>query len=270
MNYKPPRVLRADEISCRIQQVTESYGAIILLYKDARTDMDLLDETFGVMNWQRKHFPIDGNLYCGIEVWDDDKKQWVMKQDVGTESNTEATKGEASDSFKRSGTNWGIGRELYTAGFIFIQLEQGEYKTGKNGQPQAVPSFKLAVKEIDYTDNREIKTLVIVDKNGRVRFTKGKSQYIPQTDAPAKPMQGIPVEKARIPRPAAEPVKVSISVTPEELAQRKKEVAALQKQYNITPEALKAFTDEIKCGKLNEQTQQEYTDFLVALQKRFG
>ena len=101
------RPLRADEIECRVSTVSEK-GASVLLYKTARTDMDLLDETVGPMNWQRTHQIIDGNLYCTISIWDDEKKQWVAKQDVGTESNTEKEKGQASDSFKRAGFCWGI------------------------------------------------------------------------------------------------------------------------------------------------------------------
>lgn len=254
---KEIRTLNKDEISCRVQQVTDSAGAIILLYKDARVDMNLLDETYGPMNWQREHAEIDGNLYCTIKVWDGEKNQWVAKQDVGIESQTEKTKGEASDAFKRAGFNWGIGRELYTGPFIFVQLNDGEWKVGNSGKKQTTFSFGLSVKEIKCNENREIETLVLVDKKGAERFSfgKGKTRPIPND---------IPDEKQK------EPAKVTVTVLPEELKQRKKEVAALQAQYNITPEALKAFTDEIKCGKLNEQTQQEYTDFLVAVQKRFG
>lgn len=113
------RALKADEIECRISMVKDN-GLSLLLYKDARVDMRLLDETVGSMNWKRSHQIIDGNLYCTIEIWDKDKGQWISKQDVGTESYTEKEKGQASDSFKRAGFNWGIGRELYTAPFIWI------------------------------------------------------------------------------------------------------------------------------------------------------
>lgn len=168
-----PRLLKAGEISCRVQQVTQGNGAILLLYKDARVDMDILDETFGPENWQRKHIEIGGNLHCIIEVWDDAKKQWIAKQDVGVESNTEATKGEASDSFKRAGTNWGIGRELYTSPFIFIQLEPGEIRTSANGKVQVSSKFGVSVSEIDYSDDRRITRLVLTDRKGNARFTYG-------------------------------------------------------------------------------------------------
>ena len=118
------RDLRADEIECRVQQVKDK-GLVLLLYKDARVDMNILDETVGSSNWQREHYECKGNLFCrvGIDVGTHEGKaeRWVFKSDCGTESNTEAQKGEASDSFKRACFNWGIGRELYTAPFIKIK-----------------------------------------------------------------------------------------------------------------------------------------------------
>ena len=113
------RLLRADEIDARIQSVNKG-GARVLLYKNARTDMDILDETFGPMNWQRKHELINGRLFCSVGVYDSHTDQWVWKQDVGVESNTEKEKGQASDAFKRACVNFGIGRELYTAPDIFF------------------------------------------------------------------------------------------------------------------------------------------------------
>lgn len=111
------RNLKAEEIDCRPALINEK-GISLLLYKDARVDQDILDETVGPMNWQRKHSRDNAN--CEVGIWDEDKKQWVWKEDTGTESNTEKEKGLASDSFKRACFNWGIGRELYTAPFIWI------------------------------------------------------------------------------------------------------------------------------------------------------
>lgn len=162
------RLLTAGEIDCRIGNTTEK-GASILLYKDARVDMRILDETYGSMNWQRRHEVVNGNLFCTIEVWDSEKGCWVSKQDVGTESFTEKEKGEASDSFKRAGFNWGIGRELYTAPFIWITTtsddldNRGKIKT------------KFFVREIAYNEQNEINHLVIVDGKGNARFTFGKN-----------------------------------------------------------------------------------------------
>lgn len=144
------RPLKADEIEVRVSTVKDS-GMSLLLYKDARCDMNILDETVGAYNWQRHHELINGNLFCNVGIAVTNKqgfKEWVWKQDVGTESYTEKEKGQASDSFKRACFNWGIGRELYTAPFIWV--------TGCN----KIDKFK--VKEISYTNNRKISRLTII------------------------------------------------------------------------------------------------------------
>ena len=111
------RPLRADEIECRVSNIDERY-AQFLLYKDARCDMNILDETVGAERWKREH--TRDNRNCIVSIWSDELKQWVSKEDVGSESNIEKEKGVASDSFKRACTNWGIGRELYTSPQIKI------------------------------------------------------------------------------------------------------------------------------------------------------
>lgn len=111
------RDLMAEEIECRVAQATEK-GVSLLLYKDARCDQNILDETVGAFGWMRQHTRDNAN--CIVSIWDEKKGQWILKEDTGTESNTEKEKGLASDSFKRACFNWGIGRELYTAPFIWI------------------------------------------------------------------------------------------------------------------------------------------------------
>lgn len=163
------RLLNADEIECRVAQVSKSqYGVScsLLLYKDARCDMSILDEVYGQTNWKREHVIIDGRLYCNVSVWDAEKGQWVVKQDVGTESNAEKEKGQASDSFKRACTNWGIGRELYTAPMIWVRLRDKEYSE-QNGRIKCKQSFR--VRSIQY-DKRRISGLVIEDEKGEARF----------------------------------------------------------------------------------------------------
>lgn len=119
------RLLRADEIEVRVGNVSKTSGGVtLLLYKDARCDMAILDETLGTFGWQRHHSRDNAN--CVVSIWDSEKKMWIEKEDVGTESNTEAQKGLASDSFKRACFNVGIGRELYTTPFIY--LNAGEFK----------------------------------------------------------------------------------------------------------------------------------------------
>lgn len=157
------RKLKADEIDVRVGRVIDTQkwqGVSLLLYKDARCDMDLLDETVGAMNWQREHSRDNAN--CRVGIWDADKGQWVWKEDTGTESNTEAAKGLASDSFKRACTNWGIGRELYTAKNILVpcQLVNGK----------APSRAKWYVSEIGYDENGNINNLIIVDQNGETAY----------------------------------------------------------------------------------------------------
>lgn len=174
---KEIRLLTADEVECRVATVKkDNSGCSLLLYKDARVDMRILDETFGPMNWQRHHGRDNAN--CIISVWDDDKKQWIEKEDTGTESNTEAAKGLASDSFKRAGFNWGIGRELYDAPFIWVQLSKQDLST--NGKITA----KFFVKDIEYDRTKsEFVKLKIVDSKGAVRFDLGKKAAAPKAPA---------------------------------------------------------------------------------------
>lgn len=164
---KEIRLLNADEIDARVATVNQK-GCSLLLYKDARCDMRLLDETFGSMNWTRSHEVIDGNLYCNVSVWDEEKKMWITKQDVGVESYTEKEKGQASDAFKRACFNFGIGRELYTAPFIWVNLTNYDL----NAQGQIKTTFK--VQSIGYNEKREINRLVIVDNKRNVRYEMGK------------------------------------------------------------------------------------------------
>ena len=164
------RTLNADEIECRVSTVKKTkygVGCSLLLYKDARCDMRIMDETFGQMNWARQHELIGDRLYCIVSVYDAERGQWVSKQDVGTESNTEKEKGQASDSFKRACTNWGIGRELYTAPFIWVNLRDGEYYERNN---KYGVNIRFCVSEIGYNDKREINKLTILDENGNQRY----------------------------------------------------------------------------------------------------
>lgn len=172
------RLLEAREIDVRIQQVcgtAPNVGAILLLYKDARCDMAILDETFGMYGWQREHSFKDGKNYCKVSIWDEQKRCWIAKEDVGVESNTEEVKGQSSDAFKRACFNIGIGRELYSSPFIYIPLVESEwYKDDKSGKLKATNKLKFRVSQIGYTTNREISYIVIVDHTNAVRYTYGK------------------------------------------------------------------------------------------------
>ena len=156
------RLLTKDEIECRISQVTEK-GVGLLLYKTARTDYQLLDETVGMDRWQNQYAVIDGKMYCGIGIKFD--TEWIWKWNCGTESNTEAEKGQASDAMKRAGFCWGIGTELYSAPFIWIPYELLQKTNGNKVYD------RFYVKSIDYDDNEDISALQIVNDIGAVVFT---------------------------------------------------------------------------------------------------
>lgn len=160
------RLLRADEIECRVATVNEK-GLSLLLFKDARVDQRILDETFTPFGWKRTHQCIEGNLYCTVEIWDEGKQQWIAKQDVGTTSYSEKEKGQASDSFKRACFNWGLGRELYTAPFIWVPA--GTANIQKKGD-RYTTSDKFFVHSISYNPQREISALVVINQNGRKVF----------------------------------------------------------------------------------------------------
>lgn len=173
------RDLRADEIDCRIATVKEN-GMTLLLYKDARCDMNILDETVGAFNWQRSH--IRDNANCIVSIWDDEKKQWISKEDVGTESNTEAEKGLASDSFKRACFNWGIGRELYTAPFIWIG--KGMFKDKYD---------KFEVQDITIKDKKIVGLSIYNKTLGKTVYTFGKTTKQKEKAEPEK-METLPTQ----------------------------------------------------------------------------
>jgi hypothetical protein len=154
------RKLKASEIDVRVATVKDN-GVSLLLYKDARVDQNILDETFGIFGWQRTHQEIGGRLYCTVSVCNTETGEWICKQDVGTESYTEKEKGQASDSFKRACFNLGIGRELYTAPFIWIPSNNVQIKN-QNGTYKTFDRFE--VKSIGYDDEGNINSLEIVNK----------------------------------------------------------------------------------------------------------
>jgi hypothetical protein len=148
MNF---RDLTAEEIDVRVQSV-KTNGLVLLLYKNARCDMTILDETVGQTGWQREHYECKGNLFCRVGIKNIDPTslttEWIWKADCGTESNTEAQKGEASDSFKRACFNWGIGRELYTSPFIWVGADKCKIENGKCYDKFAVEKIKIENKKI--------------------------------------------------------------------------------------------------------------------------
>lgn len=159
------RDLYAEEIECRVAQANE-YGVFLLLYKDARCDQNILDETVGAMNWMRSHTRDNAN--CIVSLWDKEKQQWISKEDTGTESNTEKEKGLASDSFKRACFNWGIGRELYTAPVIKIPPQDLAALKEQNGRWKCFDTFE--VQKIIIEKKRIVALAIRNTKTGKTCF----------------------------------------------------------------------------------------------------
>ena len=169
--------LPIEYIDFRIQSINKGGYATILAYKDARVDMKILDDVLGVGFWQKKYEIVNGNLFCSVGIYNKELKEWIWKQDVGTESNTEKEKGQASDAFKRACFNLGIGRELYDYPTIQIKLEENEFKIEQyNGKDIVKPTFDFRLKEwkwfSQFTDNK-LTYLGCKDTNGKLRFSHG-------------------------------------------------------------------------------------------------
>ena len=163
------RPLRPDEVECRVGQVPKSgKGCSLLLYKDARCDMRVLDELVGPFGWQCAYEERKGTLFCGVALRDD-KGEWVWKWDAGTPSDMEAEKGEASDAFKRACFRWGIGRELYTAPFVWVRAEDA--KLEQRGS-RLVPTERFRVSEMAVEGGR-IVALTVSTADGRDVFRWG-------------------------------------------------------------------------------------------------
>lgn len=198
-------LLKADQIECKVKQAT-SRGAALLLYKTARTDYDVLDQTVGPYNWQASYQEIKGNLYCTIAIRDPESDQWISKSNCGIESRDDGEgnekKGEASDAMKRAGVTWGIGRELYTSPFIIADVPVDPDGANRYKLKDKYERFDVAA--IEYDDQRRISALTITGKFGRVVYTyperAGNTQ---KTEPPTKPQEALrtaaPAGKANTP-----------------------------------------------------------------------
>jgi hypothetical protein len=170
-NLKINTPLEINDIDFRVQSINKGGFATILAYKDARVDMNRLDAVDGVEGWQKKYEVVDGNLFCSVGIWSKNLSQWIWKMDVGTESNTEKEKGQASDAFKRACFNLGIGRELYDYPLIQVKLLDNEFDKSTNK-----PTWDFKLKEwiwfSQFTDGK-LNYLGCKDQNGKVRFSFG-------------------------------------------------------------------------------------------------
>lgn len=156
------RKLKGSELQCKCTDTKYKGSATILIYKDARVDMKVLDETCGKFGWQKDYKEIDGKVYCGVGILNKDTNEYIWKWDTGTEGNFEAEKSEASDAFKRACFNWGLGRELYDTPKIKIKCPDSYYYNDKL-------NMSFTVKSIEWNDNQLV-DLVIVDKFNNVVY----------------------------------------------------------------------------------------------------
>lgn len=224
------RALRADEVECRVQMV-KGNGLTLLLYKDARVDQNVLDETVGPERWQKRYEVVNGNLFCSVGIrvfWEDEKKsEWIWKQDVGVESYSDKEKGEASDAFKRAAFCWGIGRELYTAPFIWI--DAGHCKIITQDNNRYVCRDRFDVRDMEVADGK-ITSLTITNQAGAPVFIYGNSRK---------------QEKATV--PAAMPVKIGEA-----------ELKILQAELARTGVSEEQIKGSYKVSRLEDMTDQQY------------
>lgn len=235
------RKLKASEIDARVATVNEK-GCSLLLYKDARVDQNILDETVGCLNWQRSHQLIGDRLYCTVSIWDDKKGQWISKQDVGTESYTEKEKGQASDSFKRACFNLGIGRELYTAPFIWIPNSKCNI-VEKGGKATTYDRF--VVDEIGYDEVGNINRLVI--RNTGSTFGK-RNDIVYQLGNPVTEEQ-----KAEAKYDEVRAQKIS-----------KTDITALKKKYP-SEEQVKNIFSHFGIDKWEDMTAEQYAELIKTM-----
>ena len=168
------RDLRADELELRVGATTDS-GFSLLIYKTARADANVLDETVGAFNWQKKFYQVKNTMICSLGInmnYDDETKEplWIWKDDAGDESNTEAIKGEASDSFKRAGFAYGIARKLYNSPFIWLNKDS-------DNDPKKT---HYEISEIGYDDTSVNKLVIINAKTKNVVFSYPKGANVPK------------------------------------------------------------------------------------------
>lgn len=241
------RDLTKEEIECRVSQISKN-GLSLLLYKDARCDMNILDETVGAERWQRKHYECKGNLFCSVGI---KLNEWVWKDDCGAESNSEKEKGEASDSFKRACFNWGIGRELYTAPFIWIIADYAnieEYIDKKDNKTKYRCKDKFILKSITI-ENKKITSLEI--------YNMAKKSVVYQF--------GVKKQKVEKITKAEQQSNEQKSKSNEKITKTEQQLikSVFEQKGKTVDDALKWF----KVKDLSEITTKQYADFFQKLNK---
>lgn len=248
------RLLKANEIECRVATISEK-GLTLLLYKEARVDQRILDETFGTFGWKRSHQCIDGNLYCTVEILNKETEEWIAKQDVGKTGMMEKEKSQASDSFKRACFNWGIGRELYSVPFICIPANKTDIQQKNN---KFYCQDRFSVKTIAYNEDREISALTVVNSKGQTVYElKGKTST------------GYNEEKqdSKTAQSKKEPQKDALTAKTKKNAITKEQMASLQEELNRTDVAMEAVQNRYHIKKPESMSGELYERVMSALSK---
>lgn len=249
------RELKAEEIDCRVSTVTGK-GCSLLLYKDARVDQNMLDEKFGIFGWERKHEIIGGNLYCTVSVFDKDADRWVSKQDVGTESYTEKEKGQASDAFKRACFNLGIGRELYTAPFIWVSSDKCTI-TPKDSKYTTYDAFKVT--HIAYKDGNISELTIVNTKRGNE-----VAYQLREAPTKAEPKKNTSETKKADTEPSTKP-QSNIAE-----AEAKTKVIAYINRHNYDAEWVARFCKSYHIESVNQLTLQQAQHYITFIRNQGG
>ena len=188
------RDLRPEELEVRVGNTIknlkgEVYAFQVMIYKTARADLQVLDETFGVFGWKNNYYQVKNTMVCSISIWDEEKKQWINKDNGGDDDfNTEQIKAELSDSMKRAGFNVGIGRKLYTLNKLYMVIEISDENTTKGRYAvQDIEYDKLGVTHIVIINTKTKK--VVLDQYrkdiGKVNKVATTSQNAPKNTIPS-------------------------------------------------------------------------------------
>lgn len=123
-----------EDLEWRVQRSGVKNGkgwAMVLCYVTNRAIMDRLDEVCTPAHWSNEFKDApggEGGLLCGLSI-EVAPAKWVTKWDGAERTNVEAVKGGFSDSMKRAGVQWGIGRYLYNLETKFVQIvESGQHR----------------------------------------------------------------------------------------------------------------------------------------------
>lgn len=242
------RKLKASEIDCRVSTIS-SRGCSLILYMDARMAQNILDETFGVFGWQRKHELIGSSMYCTVSVRNPETGEWISKQDVGTKGYTEEEKGLASDSFKRACFNFGIGRELFTAPFVWINAGDVTI-SDKNGKPTTYDKFYVA--DIGYDENGIINRLVIYKENPNVKVYTYNAGGTKEAEPVKETSKETPKETSKeTPKKTKPDVNSLIS---------KVQAGALMKRIGDDQQVLEYILNSFKIKSINELTIKRFEE----------